>query len=138
MTEQSTEPAGRPTGVVEFQGRSVEITMPRPEQILVWQRTLQGLQAINPESWTGPEILAAMERLRKIIDSILVNKADVDWIDDEMLAGRLTLKECAGLVTDAVRAFEQPTNREERRAAEKATKKPARRVAKKSTGKKDK
>jgi hypothetical protein len=133
MTEQESPPDNRPTAVVKFLGRMVEVTMPKPEQILVWRRTLHRLQAANPESWTGAEVLAALERTRKIIDTLLANLADVEWLDDEMLAGRASLKDCAGLITEAIEAFQaEPANREERRAA----KKPARRVAaKKAAGK---
>jgi topoisomerase IA-like protein len=66
----------------------------------------------------------ALERVRKIIDTVLVNSADIDWLDDEMLAGRLGLKEASNILLEATAAF---SNRAGRRAATK--KAPARRKA---------
>jgi len=141
MTEPSTAGTEVPTAPIMFQGREMFIQVPRPEQILVWKRTLDGLQRPEVQSWNGAQVLAALERTRKIIDSLLVNQADIDWLDDEMLAGRLGLVETAGIITEAVKAFQtmaaEMGNREERRANAKATKKAARKTpAKKAAAKK--
>jgi hypothetical protein len=73
--------------------------------------------------------MAALERTRTIIDSLLVNEADVEWLDDEMLAGRVHLKDTAAIVMDAIKAFQ---NRAERRESEKAERKaPAKKATRK-------
>lgn len=123
--EGSTGDLKMPTGEVEFRGRTMSVRMPRPEQLVVWKRTLVRLQSANPESWTAAEVMAALERTRKIIDSLLVNSADVDWLDDEMLAGNFTFKDTSVLVNDIVKAFEGEGNRAARRAAKKTPAKKA-------------
>lgn len=112
--------------------RTMWVRMPRPEQLLVWQRTVDKLtDAPITASWTGTEVMTALERLRKIVDSLVVNKADVAWIDDRFLDGSLTFQTLSPFITKTVSAFQQAAaetgNREERRAGvKKATKKAAR------------
>jgi hypothetical protein len=111
--------------------------MPSPEQLLVWKRTLKKLQDTDTEGWNGEQAMIALERTRKIIDSVLVNKADVEWLDDEMLAGNVNLLATASIIQMAVDAFvdaaEAEGNRETRRAAEKKT--PAKKATRKKASK---
>jgi hypothetical protein len=135
MTEQGEAPQGGPeTRVVQFMGREFNSVLPEPEQILVWKRTVDRLKS-HMGTWTGEQALNALDRIRKIIDSIL-SPADIDWIDDQMLqrdpeTGRpkFTLEDANGLLLAVIREF-QINNREDRREAAKATKAaPARRKA---------
>lgn len=128
MTEET--PAEQPEQEIEFHGRKVWVRMPRPEQILVWKRTLTKLQTADTGDWNGEQVLASLERLRKIIDSVLVNQTDIDWLDDEMLAGTIEMRETAAIVTRAIEAFAAGANRETRRAAAKAA--PAKKAARKA------
>lgn len=110
--------------------RTMWVRMPRPEQLLVWQRTVDRLtNAPINASWTGSEVMAALERLRKIVDSLLVNKADIDWVDDQFLDGTLTFQTLTPFIPATTLAFQQAAaetgNREERRAAKKAAPKKA-------------
>jgi hypothetical protein len=134
MTEQDETATQVPEQEIDFQGRSLWVKMPSPEQLLVWKRTLKKLQDADTEGWNGEQAMIALERTRKIIDSVLVNKADVEWLDDEMLAGNVNLLATASIIQMAVDAFvdaaEAEGNRETRRAAEKKT------PAKKATRKK--
>ncbi len=131
MTDQETQALELP---VPFRGREIFTRMPTPEQFIVWQRTVKRLtEAPVDASWTGEEVMSALERLRKIIDSILVNPADVAWLDDQFLDLKITFADLApfiALVTDAfAKAAEQDGNREERRAAQKPAKKAGRKKA---------
>lgn len=131
MTEQTsggTEKIQLPTTDIEFRGRTIAVRMPRPEQLLVWRRTLRGLQSANPEGWSGDEIMAALERSRKLVDSLLVNHADVDWLDDEMLDGAVTLPDTNAIILDAMKAFQEEADQTRKdvpvkRATRKRTKK---------------
>lgn len=133
MTEQTETPAEieRPTREIPFRDRSLMLRMPTPEQLLVWQRTVKQLQGADTASWDGNEVMRALERARKIIDSLLSDPRDIEWLDDEMLAGNLGLREVAPIILDALKAFQEgtdettPNNREERRAVKKATRKKA-------------
>lgn len=118
---------------VMLMGREIYCRMPSPEQLLVWQRTVKRLtEAPMDASWTGSEVMSALERLRKIIDSLMVNRADVDWLDDQFLEETVTFKELAPFITDVTEAFakaaEEEGNRADRRAAAKT---PAKKAARK-------
>jgi hypothetical protein len=137
MTEQenpeAAEAAVMPEQEIEFAGRTLWVKMPSPEQLLVWKRTLRKLQGAEVEGWNGEQVMAALERTRSIIDSVLAHDVDKDWLDDEMLAGRVGLKDTAQIIQGTVEAFaaaaEAEGNRETRRAA--AKKAPAKKAARK-------
>lgn len=120
-----------PEQEITFRDRKMWVHMPTPEQLLVWKRTLVKLQGAETGGWNGEQAMIALERTRKIIDSVLVNKADVEWLDDEMLDGTVDLMATASIIQMAVDAFvdaaEAEGNRETRRAApaKKATRKKA-------------
>lgn len=97
----------------------LSVQMPAPEQILVWQRSIRRLQQTSDNSWDGESAMKAMERMRKIIDSIL-SPEDVEWLDERMLDRETTMQECSQIVVDAIKAFSdepEPANRAQRRAA---------------------
>ena len=132
MTEQTeASKVVSPELEITFKGRLIWVKMPTPEQLLVWKRTLRQLQDAEIKSWNAEQVMIALERTRKIIDSVLVNKADVVWLDDEMLDGNLTLLDTAQIIQSTVDRFADEAqvegNRETRRA--KAAPKKARRKA---------
>jgi hypothetical protein len=141
MTEQTeAAPAAEETANLELPvlllDREIFVRMPSPEQLLVWDRTVKRLSGapVNA-SWTGSEVMAALERLRKIVDSLMVNRADVDWLDDQFLEETLDFQKLAPFITNVVTVFQEfvaaQGNREERRAAKKA---PAKKAARKKAG----
>jgi len=134
MTDQTGAPAVEepPEQEIDFQGRKMWVRMPRSEQLLVWRRTLHQLENTGGSDWTADTVMAALERLRKIIDTVLVNKVDITWLDDQFLDSALTFQDITPIVVKAIDAFadaaEAEGNREDRRAA-KATKKAVRKKA---------
>lgn len=144
MTEQGTENAYElpPELEITFRDRKLWVRMPTPEQILVWKRTLVQLQSAEVDGWNAEQVMAALERTRKIIDSVLVHRVDVDWLDDEMLARRVDLKGTAEIINRTVEVYAEAAEaeraehgtRSERRAA--ATKKPGKKAARKAPTKK--
>lgn len=139
MAEQRNTPELPPELEIEFQGRSLWVRLPSPEQLLVWKRTLVQLQSADTNDWNTEQVMIALERTRKIIDSVLVNKADVVWLDDEMLAGQIDLKGTSEIINKTVAAYadevereqaENGTRTERRAAATKPAKKAARKRAK--------
>ena len=135
-TEQAEEEIVYPELPVTFAGREIFVRMPTPEQLLVWERTVKRLTEAPPdESWNGSAVLASLERLRKIVDSIFVNRTDIDWLDDQFLDRKLDFKALVPFITLVVDAFadaaeEAAPNREAKRAIKKtAAKKAARKKA---------
>lgn len=119
---------------VMFMGREIFSRFPSPEQLIVWQRTIKRLQGVDESaSWTGSEVMAALERLRKIVDTLIVNRADVDWLDDQFLDETVTFQTLAPFITAVVTAFQEFAEangtRAEKRAAKKA---PAKKAARKA------
>lgn len=94
-----------PERVITFHGRQLVVRFPTPEQLLVWQRTVKLLQAPETEGWDGEQVLRALERARKIIDSVLTEPRDRDWLDDEMLTNDLSLIDAAGIIQQTIEAF---------------------------------
>lgn len=137
MTERGTDTeAELPTVEINFKGREIHARHPSPEQLLVWQRTLDKLANANMADWNGAQVIASLRRLRMIVDSVLANPVDIDWIDDEMLAGRFTLNECVEMLMRVVQEFQKPTNRAARREKKFSESMPARRKAPSTTPKK--
>lgn len=142
MTEQDTvaeaaAPDTVPEQEIEFAGRKLWVKMPSPEQLLVWRRTMKQLQNADTSGWNGEQAMSALERARKIIDSVLANRMDADWLDDEMLAGNISLMDAAKMIQMTVETFvdaaEAEGNRETRRAVKKA---PAKKAVRKAPGRK--
>lgn len=117
---------------ITFKERTIWVRVPSPEQLLVWKRTVQKLQGADVDGWNGEQVMSALERTRKIIDSVLVHEVDKDWLDDEMLDGRVGLIETAQIIQLTVEAFADNDNREARRAAAKPAKKATRKKAARS------
>lgn len=112
MTEQdvAAEPADEtPVELpVLLLDREIFVRMPTPEQLLVWERTVKRLtQAPVDASWTGSQVMAALERLRTIVDSLMANSADVDWLDDQFLAKKLDFQGLAPFIANVVTAFQE-------------------------------
>jgi hypothetical protein len=125
VPEASAPATMPPEKEIDFQGRTMWVRIPRPEALLVWKRTLKKLQDVETGDWGGDEVMAALERTRKIIDSLLVNEVDKDWLDDEMLDSRIGLIETAQIINLTVEAYAADDNRETRRAAKRAPAKKA-------------
>jgi hypothetical protein len=136
VTPEAAAPVAMPEQEIEFAGRKLWVKMPSPEQLLVWKRTLVQLQNADVSGWNGEQVMKALERTRKIIDSLLVHDADKEWLDDQMLDEKIGLMDTAGIINGTVTAFadaaEREGNRETRRAAKKA---PAKKATRKAAGK---
>lgn len=123
MTDEQTEQSSVPEAKISFRDREMRVVFPQPEQIMVWRRIMARLEKADIKDWNGREVLDALEKIRTIIDTVLPDEADVTWLDDEMMAGRLGIKEASGILMEATKAFQ---NRAQNRAAKTA---PARRKA---------
>lgn len=146
MTEQDVQdpaatPELPPELEIQFMGRTLWVRLPKPEQLLVWKRTLRQLQGADVDDWNAEQVMIALERTRRIIDSVLVNKADVVWLDDEMLEGTLTLKGTAEIINKTVQVYADAAEREKTengtRAERRAAKSPAKKATRKATRKRE-
>jgi len=126
MTEERN--VGAPAGTerpITFEGREIWVKFPSGEQLTVWQRTLETLQRDDIDGWTGDRAMKAFGRLRRIIDSIILNQIDKDWLDDQWLDGTLDIVKSSEILQLTIEAFRSDDNRATKRAA---TKKATRRA----------
>lgn len=89
---------------VSFGGRDLTVSMPTPEQLAVWQRTAKRMTGVDTANLTGEEAMKLLDRGLRVIQSVLPDEADREWLEDELLDGNLTLEAAAGIVTKAVAA----------------------------------
>ncbi len=122
-------------GVVEqadvtWRGRVIRVRLPTIEQMTMYRRLARTFQELG-ERATQPgaepmdmdEATRHYDRAVKLITSIMVNPADIEWLEDEMLEGRVRLPDAAELMREAIGKLGEKNataaNREERRAAAK-------------------
>jgi hypothetical protein len=134
VTEKTEAPAEAGSEqLITFRGREIWTRLPSPEQILVWKRVLHRLQELDDTELTGEALITALDRGRRVIDTLIVNRADKDWLDDQFLDGELTFQDIAPLPTIVAEAFAAAQaaegNRETRRAGKTTPKKATRKKA---------
>jgi hypothetical protein len=103
MTEQ--QPAGATEREIEFRGRTMWAKLPSDEQILVYSRTLKQLDSPEAQSWNGEQALKALDRTLRIVQAVLVNRLDREWLEDEMLEERITLPDACQIIQLTAEAF---------------------------------
>ena len=106
---------------VEFKGRALKVKCPTEEQIFAWERLLTKMESMAKEAATVDTARILLNRCNKIIDSVIAEEDDREWLEDGRLDGTITLQESAKIVIDALAAYEkemgkEPPNRAARRA----------------------
>ncbi len=107
---------------VTFQGRQIAVKCPTEEQIFAWERLLTKMETMTKEAATIDTARTLLNRCNKIIDSVIADPADREWMEDGRLDGTVNMKDAAQIVIDALAAYEAelgrtaPTNRAARRA----------------------
>lgn len=120
------EDAPAPAGSITFHDRVIAINRPTSDQLAVWKMVADRAQAAARELATNPNkpctackgsgcdecgqtgssslatVLKLFRRAMTIISSILVDEADRDWLEDELIAGRLDLVGASEIVSLAV------------------------------------
>lgn len=125
MTEQAAPE--RPQKQITFRERDIAVQFPTPEQLVVFKRTIAKLES-DTDGWTGAQVIGAFERVRRIVDTVIVDRADREWVDDMILDGEFDLKDAAEIVLLAVQSFsDESQNRATRRAKVTPAKKATRR-----------
>lgn len=97
----ATPTAGKLTGVITYRGRTMNVVMPTPDQLAIWQRTALKLQGAT-QGMGNDEIMRLLQRAVTLIGSVLVDEVDRDWVEEALLAGDLDLMGAAAIVTLAV------------------------------------
>jgi hypothetical protein len=108
---------------VTFQGREIKVKLPTPEQLLAWERLLAKLEKVSKEAATVDSLKTILNRVTRIIDSVVVSEDDREWLEDGRMDGTVTIENASTIVLDALKAYEEdgqtpagPMNRAARRA----------------------
>lgn len=116
------ETPDQPVPTITFRGRTMPVVQPVIEQLDVWNRTvdrLRDLQEAISAARTAEEKAAADEalersgmklvsRLSRIIQSVLPDEADHDWLDEQFLRRQFTYLQAADIISLALDALGVP------------------------------
>lgn len=113
---------------VVWRGRTIRVRLPNLEQMTIYKRLSRNFAALadrdkdpRAEPMTLDEATGHYDRAIKLITSVMVNRADVEWLEDELLERNILLPDAADLMKEAIGklgdANEQAGNRQERRKA---------------------
>ena len=124
--EQDTE--GKPIHFT-WRNRRMELKLPSGVQLMMWNRVATQFGEIgSAEEIDSQQFRKALNRLSDIVFGVLASPDDVEWLEDEIMAGRLAdtdLLEMFGEIRNAlsdVAESEEPSNRAQRRAKAKRVK----------------
>lgn len=93
---------------IEFLGRTMRVKMVAPEQLVVWRRLANRLQGAEgaaemdetPRDGETREQARArvsdygmtqLDRMLKVVGSVLLDRVDRDWVEDQLLEGTVRL-----------------------------------------------
>lgn len=105
---------------IEFLGRTLQVKPPTAEQLLAWERLLVKLEKVAQSDATAETVRALFGRITRIIDSVVVDEEDREWLEDGRMDGTVTIENSSQIVLDALEAYgadvAQPANRAARRS----------------------
>jgi hypothetical protein len=112
-----------PSGRILFQGRTMRVHNVSIEQIGVWRRIVRQFEGADeplPADASDEVVMARSQRLQRLLDrtfdiilSMLVDEADIEWVETQLLTHELTLNQAVKIITLAIEEFkarQAPTN----------------------------
>lgn len=98
------------TVVVSVGGRDVEMRKPADGALVVLARSFRNLPKIENADELSPEqrdrVIRNLGTLGKVIDAMIVDDDDKDWLEDAMIDGAVSAED----VVDAIRAAGEKFN----------------------------
>jgi hypothetical protein len=97
--------------MVELGGREIEMRRPTDAALVVLARVARGLPGgkIENDGELSPEVRERLIRnlgtLGKIVESMIVNDDDKDWLDEAMIDGDVTAEDVFGSIRVAGEQF---------------------------------
>lgn len=101
------DPDGRDadTAELEFVGRRVLVKLPTAEQLTIYRRLSREFQDLSRDGAADrlslDEALRHLGRATRLVQSILAEDRDREWLEDQLLDGKITMQQCTGLLRDA-------------------------------------
>lgn len=106
MTEQAAPPSA-PERLITFRERQMVVTFPSPDKLLVIKRSAARIAAMPENDWTAPEVMRAAEQAYRVVESLLADRADREWIEDQIMDGAMDLEQSMEIIRLALEAFGQ-------------------------------
>lgn len=143
--------AAGPKGEITYRGRTMKVRRPTPEQLMVWKRIAEQGLAVAADEQANPgqlcaecggegcdtchntgkahtaKVMKLFDRALRIIASVLVDEADRDWLEDQLLDGTVNLNAAGEIVTLAVNDMIAGREKAAPRTGPTATRRPRRR-----------
>lgn len=100
------------TALMKFNGRDVEVKVPTPDQLAIYRRLSKQFRVASDTIGTDGAISAdkashLFEKMFSVITSIVVLPEDVDFIEDEVMAGKATLIDILPVFTTGIEALKE-------------------------------
>jgi hypothetical protein len=95
-----------PLKTVTLKGRTIEVRRPTDEQLFAWDHILRRMEAIGSNIQNLEQARKLIAKCETIINSVIVNEADRDWIEDGRLGGTITLHDAGSIVIDALKMYQ--------------------------------
>lgn len=107
---QFPQPQRLDTLPITFRGHELIVQRPSPEQLVVWRRVATRMtDALHTgQQVTNQEAAQLLDRGISVITSVIANRVDKDWLEDQMLDGVLTLVQAAEVLNLTIDAFTGP------------------------------
>ena len=89
----------------DFNGRRIAVKAPTEGQLVVISRFARKFGDTNgrkPELATADEAVKALSRVFDIIASVLIDPADIDFVEDSIMSGEVDLTDALELMGQAV------------------------------------
>jgi hypothetical protein len=102
--EDQADAPGDDQADIAFRGRLLRVRKPGPEQIVAWRRIGIRIERHAGIPWTEEEAADLIGKVMTILEGLLINAADVSWIEDLFLVN-LKLDEAGDFITASVKAF---------------------------------
>lgn len=100
-TKTVTEP--QPELTSTFQGRTMRIKTPTPEQLAMFQQTLRMIKGMSGQkNLSGERAMKFFDQGSRVVLSLLADSDDKEWLRDQFFEGDLGLSEAFGIVQDAI------------------------------------
>lgn len=106
---------------ITFMGRKLAVRLPSAEQLIAWDSLTKRVQRQDPETVTMADAVKFTSQLYTIIESVMVEPDDVDWLWELRAQEKINLEKASEIITEALKAFKsaltgEPDNRAARRA----------------------
>lgn len=106
IEEENSKPEKVTPRTVTLKGRVIEVKRPTDEQLFAWDHVLRRMEAMGEHIENADQARKLISKCMSIINAVIVNEDDRDWLEDGRLDGSITLSDAGALVLDALKVYE--------------------------------